>query len=293
MSADPNDSTKQPNNSSADQLTQPAAPAPSALEGPNTNAGMKDDDGWLENFYRECGREVTLAYTTLNQMKNWAIVIAGAVISGLAFSGSAQKGEYPNLPMFVGTVIVYIFILRFYVRAILCYTNLLRWNKLQSDCIELKLLKSSRNQHLSDEQIRQRLADDIRFHYFELLPTVNRKTQLLSILKLGFYPLFTLALFFLLQGAIILWSNPVVKGLAVFAVFTTVLEGYDFFTSGFFDDVSAWKRKKAKAKESRIFPVPQSRAFYFFGWVANLAISAAVVSWHVLWPKLQHLLCGK
>src|SRR5712692_7160109 len=36
---------------------------------------------WVENFYKECGRETTLAYTTLNQMKNWAMVIAAAFIS--------------------------------------------------------------------------------------------------------------------------------------------------------------------------------------------------------------------
>jgi hypothetical protein len=283
----------EPGNSDENQ-SAPQGPVPTTTPAePTVHDEIKDDEKWLENFYGECGREVTLAYTTLNQMKNWAIVIAGAVISGLAFSGSAKKGEYPSVPMFVGTIIVYIFILRFYIRAILCYTNLLKWNKLQSGIVELRLLKSRRNQALSDEQIRRNLADDIRFHYFEFLPTVGRKTQLLSNLKLGFYPLFTLALFFLLQGAISLWSNALVKALTVFAVFTTVLEGYDFFTSGFFDDVNAWKKKKAKAKESSIFPVPKSRAFFFFGWLINLAISGAVASWSMLWPKLQHVVCGR
>lgn len=280
----------------ADPTTRPTSP-PSATgtsesATPPAPAGIKCDDQWLENFYKECGREVTLAYTTLNQMKNWAIVIAGAVISGLAFSSTAQKGEYPNVPMFVGTVIVYIFILRFYIRAILCYTNLLKWNKLQSDCIELKLLKSTRNESFSDEEIRQKLSDDIRLHYFEFLPTVNRKTQLLSNLKLGFYPLFTLALFFLVQGALGLWPNRIVKGLTVFAILTTMLEGYDFLTSGFFDDAKAWTKKKAKSRQSIIFPVPQSRVFFFFGWVANLIISTAVANWHTWWPKMQQLACG-
>lgn len=104
-----------------------------------------DDDKWLDSFYRECGREVTLAYTTLNQMKNWAMVVAAAAISGLSFSSSAQQNQYPSLPMFVGTVVVYVFVLRFYIRAILCYTNLLKWNKLQADCLSLKLLQPARN----------------------------------------------------------------------------------------------------------------------------------------------------
>lgn len=56
----------------------------------------KLDDKWIENFYKECGREVTLAYTTLNQMKNWAIVIAGALLSGFAFGTSAITGSMQN-----------------------------------------------------------------------------------------------------------------------------------------------------------------------------------------------------
>lgn len=114
----------------------------SSAEAPNgsTNAAsvMTFDDGWLENFYKECGREVTLAYTTLNQMKNWAIVTAAAAISGLAFGTAASN--FPNVPMFTGTVIVYAFVLRFFIRAIICYVNLIRWNTLQKDCIELKLI---------------------------------------------------------------------------------------------------------------------------------------------------------
>jgi len=89
---------------------------------------------WVENFYKECGREITLAYTTLNQMKNWAMVIAGAVLSGLAFGSAA--GTYPTKPMFIGVVIAFAFTLRFFIRAILCYINLSRWNTLQRETLE-------------------------------------------------------------------------------------------------------------------------------------------------------------
>jgi len=58
------------------------------------------------------------------------MVVAAAAISGLSFSSSAQQNQYQT-SMFVGTVVVYVFVLRFYIRAILCYTNLLKWNKLQ------------------------------------------------------------------------------------------------------------------------------------------------------------------
>ena len=42
------------------------------------------DTAWIDTFYKECGREVTLAYTTLNQMKNWAMTIAAAALAAQA-----------------------------------------------------------------------------------------------------------------------------------------------------------------------------------------------------------------
>src|SRR6202035_267743 len=84
------------------------------------------DEAWLHDFYKECGREATLAYTTLNQMKNWAMVIAAAALSGLPFG--SKSSDYPTPIMFAGSVIVYTFVLRFFIRAILCYINLIRWN---------------------------------------------------------------------------------------------------------------------------------------------------------------------
>src|SRR5713101_1817071 len=96
------------------RIPQSSLETPNAgLNNPPKTAGAVFDEDWLENFYKECGREVTLAYTTLNQMKNWAIVTAAAAISGLAFGTAA--GKFPNVPMFTGTVIVYAFVLRFFI----------------------------------------------------------------------------------------------------------------------------------------------------------------------------------
>src|SRR5574341_1741574 len=72
-------------------------PAPSPASTPPTD---RFDQKWLEAFYKECGREVTLAYTTLNQMKNWAMIVVAAAISGLSFGTASDT--YPNVPMFVG-----------------------------------------------------------------------------------------------------------------------------------------------------------------------------------------------
>ncbi len=133
------------------------------------------DDAWLHDFYKECGREATLAYTTLNQMKNWAMVIAAAALSGLPFG--SKSSEYPTPIMFAGSVIVYTFVLRFFIRAILCYTNLLRWNVLQSDCVELKVLPRTRTTSTVAEK-EQKLREDIQHYYFEWLSPIGRKDQL-------------------------------------------------------------------------------------------------------------------
>jgi hypothetical protein len=276
-------------------MTDEPKPQPAATPDLNAETAEKQltqppsDDRWLEAFYKECGREITLAYTTLNQMKNWAMVVAAAAISGLSFSSSAQTNQYPNIPMFVGTVVVYVFILRFYIRAILCYTNLLKWNKLQADCLSLKLIQPAKKAPLTAEQLWGTFAEDINHHYYEFLPTVGRKTQLFANLKLGFMPLFALTLFFLGWGVLGLWSQAIVKALLVFVIGNTILELYDFFTSRNFDDVAAWKERKKRGKEYGVFPVPQTRGFFLYGWLLNITVSGVVAQWPKVWPSLRHL----
>jgi len=246
------------------------------------------DETWLHDFYKECGREATLAYTTLNQMKNWAMVIAAAALSGLPFG--SKSSEYPTPIMFAGSVIVYTFVLRFFIRAILCYINLLRWNVLQSDCVELKLLPRTRTTPPPAEK-EQRLQEDIRHYYFEWLSPISRKDQLFENLKLGFYLLFGLSLFFVTWGAIALWQTPLVKGLTTFAVLNTALEAIDFFRSKFFDDVNAAERHRSKGKAYETFPIPKSHGAFLGGWIFNLAVSMGVAMWPKIAPALEKLRC--
>jgi hypothetical protein len=249
------------------------------------------DESWLEHFYKECGREVTLAYTTLNQAKNWAMVITGAAISGLAF-GKSETG-YPTVPMFVGVVLVYVLNLRFFVRAILCYINLGRWNTLQADCLRLRLFRGGQRTDSTPSvswEPEARLNQDIRDLYFEWLSPYSRKTQILSNLKLGFALLLGIPLFFLLWGAPVLWSDSIVKGLTIFAVGDTIVELNDFLTSKYFDNVSAYERRKARGQIRQTFPAPSSRGFFIASWLLVLFTSATVAGWPTLWPWLLRLL---
>ncbi len=158
------------------------------------------DPKWLEAFYRECGREVTLAYTTLNQMKNWAMLVTAAAISGLAFGTSAA--QYPNRTMLIGVVVVYTFTLRFFIRANLCYINLSRWNTLQSDCVQLMVSPNAdaSGQAKNKSALVEQLKQDIQHYYHQWLSPINRKVQVFANLKLGFALLFALPLFFLIWG---------------------------------------------------------------------------------------------
>src|SRR3954454_17297653 len=60
------------------------------------------DKKFLDTFYRECGRELTLAYTVLNQANTWAITFFAASL-GSSFLGlikhTSDGGysiDYPN-----------------------------------------------------------------------------------------------------------------------------------------------------------------------------------------------------
>lgn len=249
------------------------------------------DGTWVDTFYRECGREVTLAYTTLNQMKNWAMTVAAAALSGLAFG--TRSANYPNKYMFVGVVIVYVFVLRFYIRAILCYINLSRWNRLQSDCVELKLLPRVKDNEPPQTPLalENRFREDLQNYYFRWLSPIDRKTQLLSNLKLGFGLIFALTIFFLLWGLFDLWQERMVKALLVFCIGTTIVEFNDFFKSTFFDTVTAFQKRKTWSKVHEIFPVPGSRGWYLASWILVIALSVTFAEWPTISRWLRAFLC--
>ena len=234
------------------------------------------DPKWLEHFYGECGREVTLAYTTLNQMKNWAMIIAGAVLSGLSFG--AASGKYPTETMFIGVVIAYAFTLRFFVRAILCYINLVRWNTLQAKTVKLMLTGGGMGGTITTQDPTYvELVEAIENLYFKWHSPIDRKRQVLANLKLGFSLLLALSLYFLLWGAFALWNIDLVQGLLVFAVGNMLVEIKDFFSSSYFDTKEAYENAVTRRKKTaRPFPIPESPAAYLITWIAVLLASLLV-----------------
>jgi hypothetical protein len=241
---------------------------------------------WIEAFYKECGREVTLAYTTLNQMKNWAILVCGALLSSLAFSvrtGNSEAKDFPNQMTFFGTVLVYLFVLRFFVRAILCYNNLLRWNCLQAACIEAFLIPRDAPPE-STAGGETKLHATIQTLYYSWASPIERKSQLLSNLKLGFGLLFALSMFFLIWSAFALWSEPFIRALTLFTVGATAIEAVDFLQSPYFDDENARKRRAERRRSNTqealdIFPIPRLRTNYATAWIGLVLATFIVAHW--------------
>jgi hypothetical protein len=241
-------------------------------------------DKWLEKFYAEAGREVTLAYTTLNQMKNWAVLIVGAVLSAVtAVQKLNPTGEVNELPIFVGAVIAYVFTLRFFVRAILCYINLSRWNNIQNSIVALKVAQPSPRAGSvakTAKQLKAQLLQNIDELYFKwLAPSrLTRGTQLLANLKLGFGLLIALPLFFAFSvGLRVIPHSHFALGLTTFAVGYTIIELVDFFASSYFDTPDA-AAKRHKNPQST-FPTPTIGIRYLVLSLVNVFVSLAVAYW--------------
>ncbi len=87
-------------------------PTESVPPGPELSPSLPsgDFDTWIEHFYKECGREVTLAYTTLNQMKNWAIAIVAAFVSALVTLGKPgqQSTTIVQVGIYSAAVVAYV-----------------------------------------------------------------------------------------------------------------------------------------------------------------------------------------
>jgi hypothetical protein len=104
------------------------------------------DRKFLDTFYRECGREVTLAYTVLNQTNTWAITFFAAVI-GSSLVGLVKKDspgsysfDYPNPFHWLYLILAWGLLLRFIQRSALALSNMYRWNKLAASVWEVAAL---------------------------------------------------------------------------------------------------------------------------------------------------------
>lgn len=93
--------------------------------------------GWYKDFFRECGREVSLAQTILVTVQTWSITLTLGVISALVAIGtSAMKSEQPLsdhilLGMWILSLVAFVLLTRFFVRSAIALSSIHRWVVLQ------------------------------------------------------------------------------------------------------------------------------------------------------------------
>jgi hypothetical protein len=265
----------------------PAVPASE----PGSATGQKpteaaDFEKWLEHFYKECGREATLAYTTLNQMKNWAVLIVGAIVSAVvAMQRSNRSAETNDIPIYFAAVIAYVFTLRFFVRAILCYINLVRWNNLQEAMVALKIVHPSPKRGKPSKTTPELKADllkkiDDLYFKWRAPSRLTRPAQLFANLKLGFGLLLALAIFVAIAvGIDVIPASRLALGITVFALCYTLIEALDFLASGYFDTP---ERAAIKLERHSVFPTPITGPRYVVLLILAVVVSSAVS----LWPQI-------
>jgi len=161
---------------------------------------------WLESFYKECGREVSLAYNVLNQTNNWGITMAVAVVA-TCFLGTARiKGgsinlTYPTLLQWYLVIFGWIIMVRFFVRSALGLVNMYRWNELiNSTCKVLSLPETYPDLPL----LNRNLAKKIEAFFFNWRSPKTRWFIVWRNLKLMYLWFFIIILSLFIWGIIVL-----------------------------------------------------------------------------------------
>jgi hypothetical protein len=93
---------------------------------------QRPSDTWVARFYAECGREISLSMNTLHTLNSWAVTVILALLSTLAVIR-----HFPNVISYGLLILGASLVLRFFIRSLLAYTNLERFNRLQSAALML------------------------------------------------------------------------------------------------------------------------------------------------------------
>lgn len=185
---------------------------------------------WLEKFYTECGREVSLAYTVLNYTNNWGVtlgagVLATGFLSAVKLESTGIKIVYPTTVHWFFVIFSWIVMIRFFVRSALALVNMYRWNEL--------IFSSSKVLSLSDEDpnrplFERNLAKKIDSYFFRWRSPRTKRYIIWHSLKLMYMWLFLVVLGLFGWGVACLPRNLYYFiGLAIF-LGSTVLESVWF-----------------------------------------------------------------
>lgn len=177
---------------------------------------------WIEKFYSECGREVSLAYNVLNYTNNWGVTLATAVIAialistvGIRDSGIVLR--YPTTVHWFVVIVAWIIMSRFFVRSCLALTNMYRWNTLIKAAV--KVLSLSEN-HADLPVFERNFYKQVKTYFFEWKSPIPQSKIAWNTLKLMYLPFF-ITLFVLIVWGFIALDRTWIWGIAM-AIFIGV-----------------------------------------------------------------------
>jgi len=163
---------------------------------------MSINRSWIENFYTECGREVSLAYNVLNHTNTWGITLTSAVVL-LAFLSSIETKSgvlslhYPTLIHLYIVIICWVIMCRFFVRSCLAYTNMHRWNTLISATSKVLSLDDD---HPDLPVYQNNFIKKVKAYYYDWNSPIPQWKIIWNNLKLMYL------WFFLILFALIIWG---------------------------------------------------------------------------------------
>ncbi len=181
---------------------------------------------WLEIFYKECGREVSLAYNVLNHSNSWGVTLATAALAtGVLGSGKFESGKfilfYPTVVHWFFVILAWIIMFRFFIRSALGLANMYRWNELISATSKVLSLPED---HPYAPILNKNCAKKIDAYFYEWRSPRKKKYIVWRNLKLMYFWFFLIILTLFLWGLIKLEKDLFYwLGVAIF-LFATIIE---------------------------------------------------------------------
>lgn len=172
------------------------------------------DRSWIEKFYCECGREVSLAYNTFNQANNWGITLTTGIV-GIVFISAIRSEQgaitiiYPNIAYWFIIILAWVVMTRFFVRSCLALMNMYRWNTLIFAASKILSLPP---EHPEVPIFERNFAKKVKAYFYDWRSPHPLRKILWECFRLMYI------YFFLILFGLIIWGFVVLYGQTLWAI---------------------------------------------------------------------------
>jgi hypothetical protein len=183
-------------------------------------------EAWLNRFYTEVGREVTLARESQRETHNWVITLTvGSVAAVWAMGGGTFN--YPTESSLIVVLVMLPLVFRFFVRACLEYQIFNRWVFIR-DALNAYFFARDLKPDLSRPAMAS-LIEQIRLYYFQWRqPRSNGKMIWDNLILAYGWPILLLLLLILL-GALLQPRTKLISYTLLAVIPWTVFELWNFY----------------------------------------------------------------